>query len=465
MTRILAIARLAIAGAVRSRVVVSLLGLLLLSLIGLPLTIRSDGTVTGHIYILLSYSLGAVTAILSVATLWAGSAAIAVEIADRQAQLLLTKPVHRLQVWLGKWLGLVALNAVLLGLAGAVVYGMLRWTTRGLSGDEAARLRQTVLVARSSVAPLTDEVDAVTDRNLGQLVAGGQLPGDADLHAARASLRQGLLRSFFSVGPGQSRTWRFPSAAAAADAQPALLRYRFSASSIGPVRVTGRWSFRHADGNTFFETEQPATSEQPGSLVLPPDSRAGGMLQVTFAHQPEEGVTLFFDPEDGIRWEPYATSFEVNYLRALFLVWLRLAFLAALGIATGALFSTPVALFTAFALLLLMQFGGYADELAQRKVLFPETAVVAHAGHSHSVVHEGEPRLIDHAFHWLFRAMALVLRPLDEENPLEALAGGRVLPLSSLVYALLVQVVLYGGLLALATSWILAHREVALPEI
>ena len=69
MTRILAIAGIAVRNAVRSRIVVILLAALLLAVVGIPLTIKGDGTVEGHIQILLRYSLGAATLLLSIATL------------------------------------------------------------------------------------------------------------------------------------------------------------------------------------------------------------------------------------------------------------------------------------------------------------------------------------------------------------------------------------------------------------
>ena len=101
MNRILAIAGIAIRNAVRSRVVIILLGILLLVIIGLPLTVKGDGTIAGQVRILLSYTLGFVSFILSLATLWAGCAAVSLEIQEKQIHLVVTKPVRRVQIWLG----------------------------------------------------------------------------------------------------------------------------------------------------------------------------------------------------------------------------------------------------------------------------------------------------------------------------------------------------------------------------
>ena len=79
MKRTIAIASIAIRSAVRSRVVGVLIVLLLLAIIGLPLTLKSDGTLAGEVQVRLTYALGAVMTILSIATWWAVCAAVSAE--------------------------------------------------------------------------------------------------------------------------------------------------------------------------------------------------------------------------------------------------------------------------------------------------------------------------------------------------------------------------------------------------
>ena len=65
-------------------------------------------------------------------------------------QVVATKPIARWQIWLGKWLGIVSLNAVLLAISGACVYGLLQWRATKLPAAEQKVLRKQVLVARGS---------------------------------------------------------------------------------------------------------------------------------------------------------------------------------------------------------------------------------------------------------------------------------------------------------------------------
>ena len=90
MRKVFAIAGIAIRSAIRSRVVLVLLALLLIAIVALPLTIKGDGTVTGAVQVLLRYTLGAVNIILSIATLWAGCAAISAEVQEHQIHLIVT---------------------------------------------------------------------------------------------------------------------------------------------------------------------------------------------------------------------------------------------------------------------------------------------------------------------------------------------------------------------------------------
>ena len=120
MRRIIAIALIAARSAVRSRLFLLLMLILLVTVIGLPLSIKGDGTVAGRIGLVVYYTLALSAVVLGAATLWTSCAAVSLEIEEKQIHLVMTKPVRGYQVWLGKWLGLVAMNTVLLLVVGPV---------------------------------------------------------------------------------------------------------------------------------------------------------------------------------------------------------------------------------------------------------------------------------------------------------------------------------------------------------
>ena len=211
MNKIFAIAFIAVRNAIRSRMVLFLLGVLVLITVGLPLTIQGDGTASGQVQILLKYTLGFARFILGLAILWAGCASVSQEIADKQIHLIVTKPVQPLHIWTGKWLGLVALSAFMLTFCGLTTYAMLKRTTQAgsLPPEEEAILHNDVLVARRAFLPEPESVDEAVQKDLEERVAAHLLPEDIDLEVAFRDIRQQHLIRANSIEPGQKKIWVF----------------------------------------------------------------------------------------------------------------------------------------------------------------------------------------------------------------------------------------------------------------
>ena len=455
MNKVLAIARIAIRNAVRSRIVIILLGVLLLAIVGLPLTVKGDGTLTGQVRILLGYTLGLVSFILSLATLWAGCSAVSLEIQERQIHLIVTKPVRRAQIWLGKWLGLLILNAALIAFAGAVVYFLLRWTARPekMSAEQRAELRDNVLIACAVLKPEPIRVDDAARAELKTIRARKSLPSDVPESEVLKAIQQKLLTQAYSVPQGGKRQWKFDVPAKLPANHPLLFRFRFSSSSIGSESVPGRWTLRRESDTTMFQFTQTNTPGSAGLFKSTASAVAGrGKLIVEYENLSASPLIVVFDPEEGLRLFSYSGSFESNLVRALLAILFRLAFFAALGVTAGSLFSMPVASFTAICVLLMMQISGYIQSIASQNIIF----------HSHHSEAHG-PTIWDHFFGVVFKAFSAVVGSLQGPNPLELLTTGQLMTGAWLGSIFLVQVVVYGGVMMLLSAWVLSKRELALP--
>jgi ABC-type transport system involved in multi-copper enzyme maturation permease subunit len=110
-----AMAWLTIKAALRYRLVQILAVLLLVAVVFLPAIVKHDGTARGFTQILLTYSMGSVTLLLGFATLWLACGTLARDVEECQMQMVAVKPIARWEIWLGKWLGLVLLNVVVVG--------------------------------------------------------------------------------------------------------------------------------------------------------------------------------------------------------------------------------------------------------------------------------------------------------------------------------------------------------------
>src|SRR2546428_13294454 len=100
MQKIFAIAVLTWKAAFRFRLFIVIAGLLLISVVGLPILIKDDGTARGFTQILLTYTLSVITTLLGMSTLWLSCGTLARDIEECQMQVVAVKPVGRWRIWL-----------------------------------------------------------------------------------------------------------------------------------------------------------------------------------------------------------------------------------------------------------------------------------------------------------------------------------------------------------------------------
>src|SRR6185295_4208916 len=124
--------------------------LLIGSVTFLPVAIKDDGTARGFTQILLTYTLSVVTALLGLSTLWLSCGTLTRNIEENQMQVVSVKPIARWQIWIGKWLGLVTLNAVLLAVSGSCIFFLLKFRAEELPSAQQRILQEEIFVARGS---------------------------------------------------------------------------------------------------------------------------------------------------------------------------------------------------------------------------------------------------------------------------------------------------------------------------
>ena len=222
---------------------------------------------------------------------------------------------------------------------------------------------------------------------------------------------------------------------------------------MGPEFVPGRWTVSRESGASAFHVTQTNTPGVTYAFRSPATAAAGsGNLIVAYENLSASPIIVSFDPEDGLKLYSYSGSFESNLARALLAILFRLAFLAALGVTAGSLFSMPVASFVAICCLLMMELSGYIQSIAGQDIILH-----THPGAAHG------PTIWDHFFGAVFKAFSVVVGPLLGPDPLELLTTGQLITWAWLGSTFLVQVVVYGGALMLISAWVLNKRELALP--
>ena len=454
MQPLLAIAWLTWKAAFRFRLFLVVALLLLGSVVGLPLLIKDDGTARGFTQILLTYTLGTISALLGLSTLWLACGTLARDIEDCTVQVVATKPITRWQIWLGKWLGIMSLNAVLLSLSGASVYGLLQWRATRLPADEQKVLRSEVLVARGSIKPASfdREIQELTDQVLrDRLQKNPDLK--ADIGVARKEILEQVKAEYQIVPPGYVHLWTVDLGAAKnlARGQPIHLRVKFNAADksisgtydgrwqVGAARKTPIW---HSDvmslaPDTFHEFEVPAHYDDKG------------ILTVAFANA--NNTALLFPLEDGLEVLYPQGSFGLNFIRGLGIILCWMALLATLGLASASFLSFPVAAFLSLGVLTLALSSGTISNAVSEGTLMGYNAETNKYGHS----------VLDVVAIPVFRAVLEMINLAKSFSPIDSLSTGRSVTWGELGRAFGQIVVLLSGGIGLIGIFIFNRRELA----
>lgn len=454
MQRIMAIVGLTWKAAFRYRLFWVIMVLLLGAVVVLPLVIKHDGTAEGFAQILITYTLGAVTVLLGLCTLWLACGTLARDVEECQIQLVLVKPVARWQVWLGKWLGLVTLNAALLAVAGTSVYCLIEWRARKLSGDELEKLQSQVLVARAVAEPenLDKAIDTETRRRLQERIDKNQL-GGANKDAVADQIYKQVRAELEVVGPDKYRTWaiKLGKDRKHLNNQPLYLRVKFNSSQV-PLNGTFYAEWLVGNPQTHeAETFDPMSLAPDTFHEIEVDPRVvddQGELVIQF-HNPNQAA-LLFPLSDGMQVLYRVGGFGTNLARGLAVILCWMALLAALGLAAASFLSFPVAAFCSLAVLVLSLSGGTLSNVVSEGTVLgtDENGVKTSAA-------------VDYVMVPVFEGVLKVINLVQQFSPVDSLSTGREISWRELGRAAAEIVLLLGGILGVFGVIVFQRRELA----
>ncbi len=456
MQRLFAIAWLTWKAAFRFRLFIVIAVLLLAAVVGLPILIKDDGTARGFTQILLTYTLTTITGLLGLSTLWLACGTLARDIEECQMQMVVVKPIARWQIWLGKWLGIVSLNAALLLISGLSVFGLLQWRATKLSAAEQKTLRNEVLVARASAKPASaeKEIEAETELQLKAALEKAKVTA-ADLPLLRQQIKEGLKAELQVVPSGYLRTWEINLGVARnfIKDQPLFLRIKFNAAEKSPSGTfAAMWQVGVPRKTLFWQTYEPMSLAPDTSheFEIPPNLfDENGVLTITFLNP--NNTALLFPIEDGIEVLYREGGFGLNFARGLGIIFCWMALLATLGLAAASFMSFPVAAFASLAaLVVVFSTGTLANAVSEGTIL----------GYDPEHGSTG-PKPVDSVVIPVFRAILGVVNLAKDFSPVDALSSGRSITWLELSRAVTQIVLVLGGILALIGIWSFNRRELA----
>jgi hypothetical protein len=456
MQRILAITWLTWKAAFRFRLFLVIAALLLAAVIGLPLLIQDDGTARGFTQILLTYTLSTITALLGISTLWLACGTLARDIEECQMQVVATKPIARWQIWIGKWLGIMSLNAALLAISGGCVYGLLEWRADRLPVAVQKELREQVLVARGSAKEkdFSAEIDAEAKQVLQERLKNSPVT-TADLPEVERQIREQVKAGYQVVQPGYDRVWQIDLGFAKnfLKDKPLQLRVKFNAAQKSASGTfLALWQVGVPETAKLWRTETPMSlaPDTVHEFQVPPNLfDTNGVLTVVFVNP--NGTSLLFPLEDGMEVLYPSGGFAPNFARGLGIIFCWMALMAALGLMAASFLSFHVATFFSLAMLVVVLSGGTLSDAVESGSVVAgneEAGVRAHSA-------------ADMVLIPMFKGMLTVIRLVENFSPIDALSSGRAITWGELGLAFGQIVLLLGGIIALAGIVMFGRRELA----
>lgn len=435
MRRLWAIARTTFIECLRTRIVAALLVVLGAGLLAMGLTVSGDGTLTGRTQTFLSYSTVLSQLLLGAVTIILATSLVAGDIRRKTIFTVVSKPVRRWQVLLGRWLGLAALNVLLVAGVAAEIYGLaqyLRSKPTAVEADKAAgrakadrpdldryRIDNELFTARAAHNPqpidiadrlqrriqwleekgleplfrqrLRDKIQAdaapgtspppIDDREIDQRLADPELRGKlkAEIYAEIKDL---IAKEAQLIRTGGSIRLDFIGLTPPRGPRDTLqIRYRIRPlTRPDSMTLKSMWQIRN-NTNGYFQIITRTDSTETGSSfrILPQAVTDAGTLSILYINLPDRrfGGTVKVDPAD-ISVFYRIGSFEGNLARAATIIGLRMMFLSAIGVLFGVAVSFPIACMLGLVVLGVGMMSGFIAEATRTDLPGPAASATIH---------------------------------------------------------------------------------------
>lgn len=424
-----------------------------MAVVFLPLVIKHDGTARGFTQILLTYTLSAITALLGISTLWLACGTLARDIEESQIQLVAVKPIPRWQIWIGKWLGLITLNMMMLGVSGACIYGLLIYRSAKLPEKEQQILKNEVLVSRSSLRePITDfkpEVDRILNERLKTLT----LTQD-EVRDLRRQIEEQVKASQQIIPKDYRREWVIDAKNALKAVElgrPIYLRVKFYVAkpTLGGTYLC-LWRIGSDTSKNAIELQQSLAAETFHEFPIPSDVIGpDGKLVINFINRNE--TAILFPLDEGLEVLYYEGGFMMNFIRALLIILFWLVLLAAIGLAASSFLSFPVAAFATMAIMIFFFSSGLLRSSVEEQTVF---------GRDHETNRPVSP-MLDSIMLPVFKLTLKVIDMAQSFSPVDYLSSGRTISWFELLTAFGQVVVVLGGIASIIGITAFYRRELA----
>jgi hypothetical protein len=370
--------------------------------------------------------------------------------------------------------------------AGAGIYFFVRTLENTQAQNMADRntVLEQVLVAREAVPPspspdmnmramLEDRIEALKREDPERY--GGELH-DRDLEAVEKQ----VIAKWHSIPPGDAQTYMFRNVRQAqpftSEVQLRLKPRAAKTPSDEKVRLAiwlnGRpfnvdfagyqRSFQLADDNFHVIRLPLSAMNEQGDMVV--------TLRNIDLDDPEGGyhTSVSFDPGKGLEMLYRVDNFERNYIRGLAMIWVKLGFLAVLGLMAGTFLGFPVAClltlmiyFTAGASEFLIESLRFYAGASDRNMATWDKLVMFMSGIWSNLVSFKIWSMLKMVIRMFGEMFVAIVPAFSRFNPVPDLSDGRLVSYREVASAVVWVGVVYSGICGLVAWAIFRRRELA----
>jgi hypothetical protein len=520
-----AIARNVLAEAVRLRLSIVFIVLLIFGLAALPGVLNTDQPLRYRVQSFMQFGTGGSFWLIAMLTVFFSVSTVSTEQRDKIIWQTMTKPVAAWQYLFGKWLGISGLAAVLLAVSSSGVFlfveylrnqpaigekeAYIAYADSGLSEDRLV-LETQILSAQRTVPAEEPDIDEVkVESIIAQTIENlrDENPDYLVTDEIREQMREELYKQgrslYYSIAPGGTQTYVFRDIKlGATEDVPMVLRYRVDASANEPdlqfkisigllgmapvVRDTGL-GHMHSLPIAPIIVFPPVPSDPAPRVILPDDPNFSRAMQVVssgefpgaryitagelllndelvieisngeFAYTTNNGREIVGTgtipnsagmqiPAGGLSVSYNAGSYHANYARTMSVLWLKLSFLAMLGIFCSTFLSFPVASMMTFGIFLMAESSGYI-----------RVAIDNYA----TINDDGGLNFVKLLISSIALVVSWIFKTYSELSPVERLVNGQVVGGVDLLRGIAV-VGIWCALLFIASVQIFRRRDLAI---
>lgn len=411
---------------------------LLIFLLVTPLlcsNLSGDGTAEGKFKVFVTYSFLISSIILTLTNISVSCSLISSEWKKKTLFLLDVKPIKRWQIILGKWLGVLTINFVL------IISFLLSMVFSSVFVSN--NLKENFPEYRSIF---------ITDVELFPVSAGGisQENPHSFMPILRmySETRKGE-KETYAVSPRESMKWTFKGIKKSSD--DLYLSYRFQTAGPEEQTILGYWLIGNRSLSKPFESETNVSKDKIHRLRVPIDAVSDdGELNVVYLNVEPTNISVLFNKSDFKILYPQG-NYWINLIRSAVNLLILVTFVCSVGLCFSCITSNLTAVLSTSILISISYMHDFIEIMID-SISGEYQAAFVTVG------------VINRISYPLLKITAYVLPPLNKVLPHSYIGDFLLIP-SSYLTALFVRIVLLGILPLLFVAIIyLSNRELGIPN-